>query len=129
MSLFFDIETLETETNCDPVYLVKALEYWFKKKHIPKNSRESLKPIRKSLAGTSFLLNPQDFFQDKATDIIWRAQYIRLAARRDYTLYKIYGFKFLDLSFMPDLHLTAIKHNTLLTITNNKIYFKYEEYK
>jgi hypothetical protein len=127
MSLFFDIETLETETKCDPVYLVQALQHWFNKNQIPKNITQSYKPLRKSLAGTSFLLNPKDFFKDKTTDIIWRAQYIRLAARRDYTLYKIYGFKFLDLSFMPDLQLAAIKNNTLLNITDNKIYFKYEE--
>lgn len=127
MTLFFNIFVLEQETSCDPIYLVQALEYWFKKKHIPKNSTQSLKPIRKSLAGSSFLLNPRDFFKDKTTDIIWRAQYIRLAARRDYTLYKLYGFKFLDLSFMPDLQIQAIQNNTLLKIADNKIYFKYEE--
>lgn len=127
MTLFFDIELLEQKTNCDPGYMLKALHNWFIKRIVPKNSKEKYKPLQVSLNGASFLLNPKEFFADKTTDKIWLVQYLRLAARRDYTLYKIYGIKYLDISFMPDLNIESIKLNPLLLITDNKIYFKYEE--
>lgn len=127
MTLFFNIDRLEKETNNDPIYLVVALKHWFTKKLVPKNTKQKYKPLKGSLTGSSFMLNPKDFFANTTTDIIWRAQYIRLCARRDYGLYKLYGFRFLDLSFMPDVNLDAIKHNPLLKITDNKVYFIYEE--
>ena len=37
------------------------------------------------------------------------------------------GYKHLDLTYYPDLNKTAIKYNPIITIENNKIYFKYEE--
>jgi hypothetical protein len=127
MTLFFNIEVLEKETRGDPVYLVIALQKWFNKERYPKSSRDKYKPLTKSLAGNSFLLNPVEFFNDTTTDIIYRSQYLKLAAKRDYTLYKLYGVKFLDLSFLPDLNIKLIKSNPLISITDNKIYFKYEE--
>lgn len=127
MTLFFNIEVLEKETNGDPVYLVFALQKWFNKEHVPKNAKDKYKPLTKSLVGNSFLLQPVKFFNDTKTDIIYRSQYLKLAARRDYTLYKLYGAKFLDLSFLPDLNIKLIEANPLISIAQNKIYFKYEE--
>ncbi len=106
--------------------MVIALYYWYKKETIPKKSNSKFKPL-KNLAGTSFLLNPEKFFKDKTTDIIWKAQVIRLAGRRDYMHYKMYGYKFLDLSFFPDISINSIQSNPLIEIKQNKIYFKYEE--
>ncbi len=106
--------------------MVKALHSWYKKETLPKKSNSKHKPL-KNLAGSSFLLNPKKFFEDKTTDIIWKAQVIRLAGRRDYLQYKLYGHKFLDLSFFPDIELSNIRSNPLIKITENKIYFKYEE--
>jgi hypothetical protein len=127
MTLFFNIEVLEKETKGDPNYLIIGLEKWFLKEHLPRNNREKYKPLKKSLSGYSFLLQPERFFKDKTTDIIYRAQYLKLAARRDYTQYKLYGSKFLDLSFLPDINLQAIESNPIILIKQNKIYFKYEE--
>lgn len=125
MALLFNLNLLESETLCDAKKLVGLLELHYSKKTIPRNFY-SRKPIR-NLLGTSFLLNPAPLFKDKSTDVIFKAQYIRLAGRRDYANYKYYGIKYLDLSFFQDIDLDAIKHNPLLTIKENKIYFKFEE--
>lgn len=126
MALFFDLQTLETKTRNDSVKLVEVLRLHYLGKTAPKNARDLVKPLNK-IVGTSFLLNAKSLFEDKTTDIAYKAQYIRLAGRRDYLLYKLYGYKHLDLSYFLDINVKIIQHNPLLTITENKIYFKYEE--
>lgn len=125
-TLFFDLQILEEDTACDPIYLVIALHKFYKGQRLPKNAKETFKPLRRLKAGTSFLLNPVEFFDDKGSDPIHKAQYIRLAGRRDYLLYKQYGIKSLDLTLYPDLDLAAISSNPLLTIANKQLHFKYE---
>ena len=127
MTLFFNINVLEKETDGDLDYLIVALEKWYKKETIPKNARQKYKPLKKSLLGSSFLLNPSEFFKDKNTDVIFRAQYLKLAARRDYTLYKLYGLRTLDLSFFPNINLKLIEANPLISIKYNHLHFKYED--
>lgn len=127
MVMFFNLNTLEEETLCDPIYLVTALHKFYKGQRLPKNIREVHKPIAKLKAGFSFLLNPTDLFNDKSTDPIYKAQYIRLAGRRDYQLYKQYGIKYLDITLYPDLDIDAVRYNPLLNITNKQINFIYEE--
>ena len=126
MTLFFNLQLLEQRTSCNPKQLVETLRLHFQKKTIPRNSKQLVKPL-KNMVGSSFLLNPDLLFADKITDISYIAQYIRLAGRRDYTTYKLYGHKYLDLSFFLDIDVNSIKTNPLLKITENKIYFKYEE--
>lgn len=126
MTLFFNLQLLEQRTSCNPKQLVETLRLHFQKKTIPRNSKQLVKPL-KNMVGSSFLLNPDLLFADKITDISYIAQYIRLAGRRDYTTYKLYGHKYLDLSFFLDIDVNSIKTNPLLNITENKIYFKYEE--
>lgn len=79
-----------------------------------------------SLAGTSFLVNPVPLFEDKNTDILYKAQYIKLAAKRDYFHYKQYKSTELQTSYFPDILYDAIKSNPLLKITPTTIQFKYE---
>lgn len=122
--LFFDVLALETHTQCDPQQMLDKLYLHYTKKLIPK-SNFSAKPIA-NLVGNSFLVNPQDLFADKTTDIIYKSQYIQLAGRRDYSLYKYYQQTYLDLTYFQDLDIAKINHNPLLTITNNKLHFKYE---
>ena len=117
---------LESETQCDSVKLVETLRLHFIRKSIPKNQYSKIKPIF-NLKGNSFLINPARLFTDTSTDIVHKAQYIRLAGRRNYAIYKHYGYTYLDLSFYSDIDLNAIKSNPLLKITENKINFKYEE--
>jgi hypothetical protein len=123
MALFFNLELLEAESQCDPKLMLSMLENHFNKKLIPKNNRD--RNIYRNLSGHSFLLNASLLFKD-TTDIAYKAQYIRLAGRRDYSLYKLYKVIYLDLTYFKDIDLDAIKHNPLLDIKNNKIYFKHE---
>ena len=123
MILFYNIDLLEKETKGDPHYMVVALQRWFNKDLVPKNAKEKYKPLSKSLHGSSFLSKPEPFFEDTTTDIIWRIQYLKVAAKRDYTLYKLYRLTNLDRTFVPDLNINAIQANPLLIITNKNIYF------
>lgn len=127
MTLFFNLQVLEEDTKCDPNYMVKALYDFHKGITIPKNSKQQYKPLKRLTIGKSFILNPESFFNDKSVDSVYKSQYIRLAGRRDFNLYKQYGIKSLDLTLYPDLDLTAIKSNPLLTIANKQITFKHEE--
>jgi len=88
---------------------------------------EYYKGFRYDLKGTNFLINPGQFFFDRNTDILFKAQYIELAGRRNYQQYRDLGHTFLDLTYYPDLNINTLKYNPILTIENNKIYFKYEE--
>ena len=124
MALFFNLELLETETNCDPKLMLSTLERHFSGKLMPKNRHDRV--ITQNLVGHSFILNAASLFSDPS-DIAYKAQYIRLAGRRDYSLYKLYRVTYLDLSFFKDIDLDAIKHNPLLNIQQNKIHFKYED--
>lgn len=127
MTLFFDLQVLEEDTLRNPKYMVIALDKYYRKQFMPKNAKELYKPLRRMKPGSSFLLNPSPLFLDKSVDDVFKAQYIRLAGRRDYTLYKSFGIKALDLTMFPDVDLNSIKHNPLLTIANKTISFKYEE--
>ena len=126
MALYFDLLKLESLTNGDPEYMITALEHWYNKRYIPKNKYEKYKPLKEPLNGKSFLINPRDFFDDKTTDVLFRAQYLQLAGRRDYLLYKQYGVTYLDLSHFPDIN-KKIYTNPLINLKENKLHFKYEE--
>lgn len=82
---------------------------------------------RSDMLGSSYLRNPEPLLSDMLTDPSYIAQYIRLAARRSYMLFKVYGVKYLDLSSFPEVDISQISHNPLLTIAQNKVYFKHEE--
>lgn len=127
MTVFFNLQTLEEQAGSDSIKFLTLLEYHYTKKLATRYSK--YKPSRVSLTGFSYLLNPVDFFQDNITDILYKVQYIKLAARRDYNLYKQYAYKGLQISFYPDLKIERIKQNPLLNITQQEILFKFEEYK
>ena len=124
MALFFNLQTLESQSDNDSNKFMAMLEYHYNKRLPSKYSK--YKPSKVSLAGGSYLLNPADLFSNKSTDILFKIQYIKLAGRRDYSFYKQYHSKALQLSYYPDLILSAIKHNPLLIITQSEILFKYE---
>lgn len=123
--LLFNLEKLEKICNRKSELLQQVLHSYYYK--IPKKGIQNKLDKAGTLAGFSFLLNPKDILNDKTTDILYIAQYIRLAAKRDYTLYKLYNIRYLDLSFYPDIDINKINHNPLLHIATNKVYFKYEE--
>lgn len=82
----------------------------------------------RSLVGYSFLTNAVPLCANlEIHDPFHVLQYVKLAARRDYALYKKYGVTYLDTSFYPELAINLIKANPLIQINNKLIYFKYEE--
>lgn len=127
MTLFFNLGTLELHTGNDPEYMLAALEKFYNGITIPQSAKEKYKPIKQLQAGSSFLLNPEPLFKDHITDPIYKAQYIRLAGRRNYLDYKTQGRKTLDLTLYVDINLSTIKYNPLITTQNNRLLFKYEE--
>jgi hypothetical protein len=112
--LKFDLFKLKNLSNNNPSKILLTLENHYKRSN-------------SDIVGSNFILNPDKFFSDRSTDILYKAQYIELAGRRSYQHYKDLGYKHLDLSYYPDLNITAIKYNPIITIENNKIYFKHEE--
>lgn len=127
MIFFFNLSILESRTNLNPEYLVEALKKAWQGRTLPKNIKEKYKPIPQVIPGTSFLVNPKALFLDSTTQIVHKAQYIRLAGRRDYLMYKLKLQTFLDLTLYPDLNLETITHNPLIKLAKNNLYFKYEE--
>lgn len=126
MTLFFNLELLEKEAGNDIRKFIVLLEAFHSKK-LPSRRRGALYVKKLYLTGSSFLLNPEPLFKLKNIDSAYIVQYIKLAARRDYILYKHFGAKSLLLSYYPDIDIRVIKTNPLLKITNKEIFFKYEE--
>lgn len=125
MALFFNLHTLEEQSCNDPVRLVRMLYLYYDKRFPTKATFKYFS--KKPLDGYSFILNPRGLFDDTSTDVLYIAQYIKLAARRDYNLYKQYRYKKLNTSYFPDLDYSAIASNPLFTITKTEISFKHEE--
>ncbi|HEY9702408.1 MAG TPA: hypothetical protein V6C58_08175 [Allocoleopsis sp.] len=123
MTLFFDLKKLNQISNGDYLKFLKYLEMHYKGKLY------LVKPGL-NLTGYSFILNPSPLFnllKKKEVDPYYIVQYIGLAAKRDYSQYKLYKEKSLLRSFYPDLNISLIKLNPLLTLTKQKITFKFEE--
>lgn len=108
MTLFFNLEKLSAEAAGDSIKFLKLL-----------NSGTP--------RGNSFILNPKPLFNLPNLDTNYLVQYVKLAGRRDYFLYKTLGIITLDTSYFPELNISAIKTNPLLSINNKLINFKYEE--
>lgn len=125
MICFFNLELIEKEASNDTEKFLYLL-YYHHTKSIPKNRHQKYKPSKVNLTGASWVLRLDPLFELNI-DNNYIVQYIKLAARRSYSFYKFYGIKTLDRSLFPDLNLENIKTNPLLKITNNLIYFKYEE--
>lgn len=124
MALFFNLKTLEEQSCNDSNKFITMLEYHWNKK-LPRRYSKYL-PSKVSLAGNSYILRPDLLFADTSTDILFRIQYVKLAARRDWSLYKQYKYKALQTSYFPDLLYDVIRSNPLLEITDSEIIFKYE---
>jgi hypothetical protein len=122
--LRFNIIKLERGTK-DVNEFMQELISWHKIRSGPKSKLLTYQGL--NLAGRSFLISPDPLLYNKKIDIIHKVQYVKLAGRRDYSLYKLYEIRYLDLTFFPDINLPALKTNPLLSIETNKIHFKFEE--
>jgi len=123
MTLFFDIIKLESESKGNDTLFLNILEDYYYVKTF--NRLQKLK--YKNINGKSWLLNPLPLFNRKIADIIHIVQYIKLAGRRNYHLYKTFNLISLDISFYPDINLKTVVYNPLLRISNNYINFKFED--
>lgn len=126
MTLFFNYEKLFRLLNGNIVLMLEVLRHKYYKT-LPQGKLLYLSDKIDKVAGISFILNPEAILKDRITDISYIAQYIQLAARRDYTLYNMYSVTYLPLSYFPEIDISKIKHNPLLVVKDNNIYFKYEE--
>lgn len=124
MTFFFNLDNLEKESCNNSTTFMAILDTIFYKK-LP-NKRKGIKPVKLNMHGSSFILNLEPLLKLSDIDTIYIVQYIKLCARRDYSMYKMFGVKTLDLSYYPDINLDAIKTNPLLQIKKSEIHFKYE---
>lgn len=124
--LLFNLEYLDTISSGTISY-IDTLRYFFYKRMVVPPKGVSKKFSRTRMYGNSFLVNPQDLLEDRTSDPSYIVQYIKLSARRDYAMYKLYKITYLDLTLYPDIDRSKISHNPLLKIAGNKLYFKYEE--
>lgn len=122
MTVFFDISKLEQAAGVDAQKFIALFKLHFTKE-LP-SKRSKYKPI--NLSGKSFLLNPKQLLLANVLGN-FKVQYIKLAARRDYSTYKLLKQTGLDLTLFPDVGLDLIKHNPLLTILDQQVHFKFEE--
>lgn len=120
MTVFFNITNLRAEA-CNNYNKFLELFNTHCKKRLHK------KQLKKTLHGLSYILNPWPLFEKNSIDILYKIQYIELAALRDYSMYKLYRSTTLDLSYFPDLDINKITTNPLLKIQQNQIHFLYEE--
>lgn len=126
MALLFNLKYLESVSS-NTISFIDTLRYYYHQRMVVPPRGVSKKFRRALMKGHSFLLNPSSLFEDRTTDPSYIVQYIKLAARRDYAMYKLYNITYLDLTLYPDIDKLKILHNPLLTIAGTKLYFKYEE--
>jgi hypothetical protein len=117
MALMFNLYNLELEAaGSDSRFISLLSNHYYKK--IPK--KQHLIP-KLNLYGNSFIVWPEPLFNaPKHFETSLIIQYIKLAGRRDYTLFKEYGV-------YPDLDYSSLVLNPLLKITRTDILFKFEE--
>ena len=124
MLLFFDLQKLEQHSKTPSEFIDNLKTFYFA--YYIKDASYRLKSL-KSFTGYSYLLNPEPLFRDQTVDIAHKVQYVKLAARRNYSTYKLTSVAQLDLSLYPDIDIEALRGNTLLSIDQYQIKFKYEE--
>lgn len=122
--LFYNLAKLQEAAGTNSSVLVKELERYYLHRNNKLNGYYL--PKHSLTGGSSFLINPTELFNDRSALEVYKAQYIILAGKRDFNLYKEYKVTTLDLSYFPDLQLEKVKNNPLLDITPQHIKFKYE---
>jgi len=124
MTLFFNLETFKNIPDVSlRLHLLETLYY----RKLPKSTTHTV--LLHKLKGKSFILNPGPLFKDKKVDPLYIIQYINLAGTRDYTMYKQYGLKYLDITYYPELDFSTVSRNPLLQLKNKQLFFYYEELK
>ena len=123
MAFFFNIDNLVIESKGNNKRFMQLI--YAKYYNLLPSRKNKYIPPKLSLNGTSFIINIEPLFTSNE-DIAYLVQYVKLAAMRDYLLYKQYKKLSLPLSYFPDINMQNIAHNRLLTITEDEILFKHE---
>jgi hypothetical protein len=118
--LFFNVKLLEYKTKNDAQSIVTAIDCLYYRKTYDRGYIPNLR------RGNSFLLNPEGIIQCKL-DPIYRAQYIRLAGRRNFLDYQLYNATWINLTMWPDIKTNVIQRNPLFIVEDNKLQFIYEK--
>ena len=126
--LIFNFKKVLKESNYSGHKFLRIIKYLtYKPKH-PYNSFEAIKASI-DYSGDSFLINPKLLLRNrKDHKDLHIVEYIGLASLRNYSDYVVRGTKTLDLLACVGKE-DLIKNNSLLRITDGKVYFKYEEAK
>jgi hypothetical protein len=127
MALIFNLDQTIKAAHATGNTLRAVLDFCINKP-IVKNAKSRFIRVNPKavLEGYSFIINHKDLFADKTTDSAFIDQYIILAGKRDYHLYKMYNYTKLPLSYFPDLNKDSIKYNPLLKVEQDDIAFRYE---
>lgn len=125
--ILFDWKKVYKVSGGKATKILQIVEY-ITYKPVPKNMKD---PIARLVGikwdGTSYLYNPKPLFTEIYYTPKERAQYIGVASRRKLSDLLLLGITTLELAHCP-LSYNAIKDNRLLSVEDNKIYFKWEEY-
>ena len=127
MALLFNIQAVEKAAGTSDTEFLRFMWYWYINKVNVPDKYVLARRKAGNVAGSSFLLNPRPLFLATGLDAVYLVQYIKLAARRDYSLYRTHKYTALPISYFPDLNRQKIQSNPLLKVVNNEILFKYEE--
>ncbi len=117
MIIFFNLENIERASKYQEHKMLEIL-----------NDMAKGKVLQTTMYGRSFLRNFEEMYRQRV-DILFKAQYVHLAARRSYSNYKLLGQLSLDLSYYPEISKDVIKTNPLIKISNNQVNFLFEENK
>ena len=120
---FFNLQELERKSSNSEEFL-KILKCTKNKN--PFKTKYNIPSI---LKGDSYLLDLNSVLDDRITDPLYKTQYIKLAALRNFLYYKFHKDATLDIGLYPDINLKNILKNPLLAIDKYKLKFKYEELK
>lgn len=122
----FDINELIKAAKITGTGLGPTLKYCASGK-IPKNNRSKYLQVQKHkvMFGPSFLVNEGVLSNNSIQEYL--DQYILLAARRSFSMYKLCGYTRLALDMYPDLNKRAIKYNPLLKLTDTELVFLPDE--
>lgn len=120
MPLFFNVDNLDKNAKQDVREFLRLFRLLATSKLLPRH-------IKSKLVGDSFILNPIPLVQNQRTDSYYIYQYIKLAALREYSDYKLRGLAHLDLSMFPEVDRSLLAPNPLLNLSKHNLKFLYEE--
>lgn len=125
--ILYDWRKVYIEAGKSPTKLVNLIAY-LTFPRIPDNSFDTVyKWSQKDWSGASFIVNPENILTRRENfKDIELAEYVALASFRSYAAYLATGIKYLPMELSP-IDSDFINNNRLLTLSDDNIYFAWEE--